>query len=99
MEANKGPFSYLFINLILECVDKIKYLSDLFVDIQVYIPDGMKLEKLSVKWDFKCTKLMNNRKKLTKFRILIEPRAQIVNNSSTSYFYLSSTTLRVTEKP
>ena len=41
MEATKMPFSYLFINLTLECNPRVKYLYDLFNQfINLYVVDG-----------------------------------------------------------
>ena len=55
MEATKGPFSYLFINLTQECDPKLKYLSNLFDNdgfVNIYIVDVRR---------FKKTKMRNNR--------------------------------------
>ena len=38
LEATKGPFSYILMNLTQECNPSVKYFSNLFNGIQVYIP-------------------------------------------------------------
>ena len=48
MEATKGPFSYLFINMTQECDPKFKCLSHLFDIIgmvNVYIVEGQRYRK------------------------------------------------------
>ena len=48
IEATKGPFSYLFINLTQECDEKFKFLSHLFDNIgrvNVYIVEGQTYRK------------------------------------------------------
>ena len=42
------PFSYLFISLTQECDPRVKYISDLFCNIHVYIPNGNTFEKINV---------------------------------------------------
>merc|ERR1711888_212236 len=53
LEATKGPFSYLFINLTQECSPSVKYLSNLFNRIQAYIPIGKTFRKIGGKGNFK----------------------------------------------
>ena len=51
MEATRGPFSYLFINLTQECDPKLKYLSQLFDHggiVNIYIVDGRSFKKTKV---------------------------------------------------
>ena len=59
LDATRGPFSYLFINLTQECDVRVKYISDLFGNIYVYIPDGKKFKKVRVKGDFKSIEMEN----------------------------------------
>ena len=46
MDATKGPFSYLFINLTQECEPKVKFLSNLFDDMHSYVPDVKSSNKI-----------------------------------------------------
>ena len=46
MDSNKGPFHYLFINLTQECDANVKFISDIFNDLCVYIPDGKTFKKI-----------------------------------------------------
>ena len=52
MEATRGPFNYLFINLTQECDPKLKYLSQLFDNcgfVYIYIDDGRSFKKIKEK--------------------------------------------------
>ena len=40
MDATKAPFSFLFINLTQQCDVNVKFISDIFNKLCVYIPDG-----------------------------------------------------------
>ena len=40
IDATQMPFSYLLINLTQECNSQVKFLSNIFGDVQVYIPEG-----------------------------------------------------------
>ena len=60
MEATNGPFSYVFINPTQECDPWVKFLSDIFYNIQVYIPDGKTFKKISCVGDYSKIKLNNH---------------------------------------
>ena len=61
MEATKGPFSYLFINLTQECDPKMKYLSDLFEDyVTVFVVNGTRFNKVQVKNNFGRINIVDN---------------------------------------
>ena len=61
MEATKGPFSYLFINLTQECDPKMKYLSDLFQDyVTVFAVNGTRFNKIQVKNNFGRINIVND---------------------------------------
>merc|ERR1712081_149373 len=63
MDATKGPFSYLFINLTQECYEKLKFLSHLFDNIgrvNVYIVDGQTYRKEVGYGNFNAIAFKNN---------------------------------------
>merc|ERR1712025_883326 len=63
MDATKGPFSYLFINLTQECDERFKYLSHLFDDIgrvNVYIVEGQTYRKEVGYGNFNTIAFKNN---------------------------------------
>merc|ERR1711954_209751 len=61
MEATKGPFSYLFINLTQECDPKMKYLSDLFDDyVTVFVVNGTRFNKVQAKNNFGKINIVDN---------------------------------------
>ena len=60
MDATKGPFSYLFINLTQECDANVKFISDIFNDLCVYIPDGKTFRKIRTVGGYHNIKLINN---------------------------------------
>ena len=63
IEATKGPFSYLFINLTQECDEKFKFLSHLFDNIgrvNVYIVEGQTYRKEVGYGNFNSTAFKDN---------------------------------------
>merc|ERR1712081_162064 len=63
MDATKGPFSYLFINLTQECDERFKYLSHLFDNIgrvNVYIVEGQRYRKDVGYGNFNAIAFKNN---------------------------------------
>merc|ERR1711954_637307 len=72
MDATKGPFSYLFINLTQECDERFTYLSHLFDNIgrvNVYIVEGQRYRKEVGYGNFnsKAFKNNNNNKQIIQF--------------------------------
>ena len=59
MDATKSPFSYLFINLTQECDANVKFISDIFNDLYVYIPDGKTFRKIKAVGEYHNIKLIN----------------------------------------
>ena len=60
MDATKTPFSYLFINLTQECDANVKFISDIFNDLCVYIPDGRTFKKIRTVGEYDNIKLINS---------------------------------------
>ena len=58
MEATKGPFSYLFINLTQECDPNVKFISDIFNDLCIYIPDGKTFKQIRTVGEYQNIKLI-----------------------------------------
>merc|ERR1711954_591180 len=70
MEATKGPFSYLFINLTQECDPKMKYLSHLFDKIgrvNVYIVEGQRYSMDIGYGNVNAITFKNNSKQMIQF--------------------------------
>ena len=70
MEATKGPFSYLFINLTQECDEKFKYLSHLFDNlgrVNVYIVEGQRYRKDVGYGNFNAIAFKNNNEQMIQF--------------------------------
>merc|ERR1711954_275221 len=70
MEATKGAFSYLFINLTQECDPKMKYLSDLFDNlgrVNVYIVEGPRYRMDIGYGKFNAIAFKNNCKQMMQF--------------------------------
>merc|ERR1711954_188732 len=70
MEATKGPFSYLFINLTQECDPKMKYLSHLFDNlgrVNVYIVEGQRYRKDVGYGNFDAISFKNNNEQIIQF--------------------------------
>merc|ERR1711954_322612 len=70
MEATKGAFSYLFINLTQECDPKMKYLSDLFDNlgrVNVYIVEGPRYRMDIGYGKFSAIAFKNNSKQMMQF--------------------------------
>merc|ERR1711954_164972 len=70
MEATKGPFSYLFINLTQECDPKMKYSSDLFDNlgrINVYKVEGQRYRMDIGYGNFEAIAFKNNSKQMMLF--------------------------------
>ena len=53
------PFSYIFINLTQECDPRVKFLSDLFCNIHVYIPNGKTFKKIKLVGNYKNVKMID----------------------------------------
>merc|ERR1711954_580803 len=63
MDATKGPFSYLFINLTQECDERFKYISHLFDNIgrvNFYIVEGQRYRKEVGYGNFNAIAFKNN---------------------------------------
>merc|ERR1712081_129010 len=63
MDATRGPFSYLFINLTQECDERFKYLSHLFDNlgrVNVYIVEGQRYRKEVGYGNFDAISFKNN---------------------------------------
>merc|ERR1711954_176594 len=70
MEASKGAFSYLFINLTQECDPKMKYLSHLFDNlgrVNVYIVEGPRYRMDIGYGKFNAIAFKNNSKQMMQF--------------------------------
>merc|ERR1711954_77769 len=70
MDATKGPFSYLFINLTQECDEKFKFLSHLFDNIgrvNVYIVEGQTYRKELGYGNFNAIAFKNNNEHMIQF--------------------------------
>ena len=70
MDATKGPFSYLFINLTQECDEKFKFLSHLFDNIgrvNVYIVEGQRYRKDVGYGNFNAIAFKNNNEQMIQF--------------------------------
>ena len=60
MDATRGPFSYLFINLTQECDPNVKFISDIFNDLCIYIPDGKTFKKIRTVGEYQNIKLIHH---------------------------------------
>merc|ERR1711954_186459 len=70
MDATKGPFRYLFINLTQECDPKMKYLSHLFDNlgrVNVYIVEGQRYRKDEGYGNFDVISFKNNNEHMIQF--------------------------------
>ena len=71
IDATQMPFSYLLINLTQECNSQVKFLSNIFGDVQVYIPEGKTFKKITGNgkfYNFKLNSGYSNRQSLKSFR-------------------------------
>ena len=59
MDATKTPFSYLFINLTQECDANVNFISDIFNDLCVYMPDGKTFKKIRTVGGYHNIKFIN----------------------------------------